>query len=363
MSLAYGCATLGGEIREERVWSDPEGDDHGPGSYVYPQGKVYRPGALDLREVTLSVQAEELLVEVRFDGPIAQARGVHLSREQVEDLFIATVDLYLDLNADAAAGHSEVLPGRRASLEGDARWELAIVISPIPSRMRDALSGHTAAADVVIPDRVRVKGKSLRTRVPLSLLQGVPLDEIGIAAAVTGTVFGTTFRTEVDGMVPTAFVREVTTRAGRCDRWEEALDGAPCTFGGCGACEEHTRIIDALHPEPGVQEQALGPGADGRARLPVSGQRAEGGEDGQRTQWITVAVRDRRLGVLTLASAQGPLPEVGRLVEVLGEAGEVVATAVVSAQIDGPDGPFCVVEIVSRGTFEARHVRWESNGR
>ncbi|SFS97953.1 glycoside hydrolase family 97 catalytic domain-containing protein [Halostagnicola kamekurae] len=50
---------------------DPEGDDHGPGTYTYPTADAYRPGAFDLRSVsaaqTPSLVQFELEVENLYD--------------------------------------------------------------------------------------------------------------------------------------------------------------------------------------------------------------------------------------------------------------------------------------------------------
>jgi len=359
MGLFVGCAGATPTITDQLRIADPRGDDHGPGAYAYPQGEVLRPGALDLREVRLYRDADEVVVEVAFHGPVTVARGVRLAREQQDDLFVATVDLYLDLIE--GAGRRAALPGRGVRLPEGLGWDLAIVLSPIPSRLRDALDGHPGAQDVQVPNRVRVRGETLRARVPASLFAGHALSDLGVAAAVTGTVFGSTFKTEVEGLVPTAFVREVTTRPGRCDRWEEQMDGAPCTFGGCKACEGHPRVLDALHPEPGAQEAALSQW-DGRlgqvALLPmVWGDGIARGAAPERA-FVVAQVIDRRGALLTILAPAAQLPEPGAFVDGLDASGSRVATLVLRKRLDGGDRPMALLEVVDGDAEAVASARW-----
>ena len=288
-----GCATFASEIpaHEVRVLTDPAGDDYGPGSYVYPESDVYRPGALDVRGLRLMKQEEDLVIEVSFNGQVPVAKGVRLAREHVDDLVIATVDIYMDLDGRIGSGVREALPGRRARLGERAGWELAVVLSPIPSRLKEALSDYVESGKVLVPRHVLRRAKTLRARVPWDRLEGARLEDIGLALAVTGTVFGSTFKGAVEGMLPSAYVREVTPELGRCQRYEEDWDGAPCTFGGCGECQGHPRVIDALAPEPGVQERALGRWRDPASGIAGSADRAAGllsratGESGRGGSW------------------------------------------------------------------------------
>ncbi|MGB0589437.1 MAG: glucodextranase DOMON-like domain-containing protein [Myxococcota bacterium] len=343
---------------------DPTRDDYGPGAYVYPQGSVYRQGALDLQAVTLSRRGDWVHVEARFAGQVAVARDVHLAREQVEDLFIATVDVYLDLERGDESGFAEALPGRNVQLAGGARWDVAVVLSPIPSRLKEALAGHPAGGALFIPRRVRVRQNSLHARFPVGALRGAALEQVGVAVAVTGTVFSSTFRSGLDGMIPTAFVREVTAKPGRCDRWEEALDGAPCTFGGCSACEGHPRVLDALCSEPGVQERSLRRGTgEGSAVLPMNwGLKAPPPvallDDRDGSEALVV---DRNEDLVTLQAGAGGLPELGVLLEGYDARGRVVATLVMGKQLVASGAQVGVAERVSGALQGMVLVRWRAN--
>jgi hypothetical protein len=365
-ALLVGCAAVSSGHSGLRTVADPERDDYGPGGYVYPEGSVYRPGALDLREVRLTQSGPTVEVTVTFHAPVAIARGVRLAREQVGDLFIATVDIYLDLDRGGQSGEARGLTGRRVRLADGARWDVAVVLSPIPARLGEALSGRVTGGSVFIPKRVRVRGKTLSARFPTSALGGVRVEDVGVSAAVTGTVFGSTFRSGVDGMVPTGFVREVTEVPGRCGRWEEALDGAPCTFGGCASCEGHSRVIDALHPVRGVQEAGLSRGLEGlEAALPVNWsvtapQAAVAQPTPSRPE---AAVVDRRAGLVTLRAGPDGFPDEGAFLEGCDSDGHVVGTFVMGKQLLASGAHMGVAEWVSGALEEVVLLRWGTQGR
>ena len=370
-SVALGCGGAGQQLTEVRRLSDPAGDDYGPGTYRYPQSDVYRPGALDLRTLTLSRHGDSLVIEAAFEEPIVVAQGVRLAREQVADLFIATVDIYLDLDGKALSGERDALPGRRVRLGDAMGWELAVVLSPIPSRLKSALSDYADAGKLVVPNRVQRRGKVLKAKVPWRLLQGSSLEQIGVAVTVTGTVFGSTFRGGVDGMLPSAFVREVSQRLGRCERWEEDWDGAPCTFGGCGTCDGHPRVIDALASDAGIQEAALGRwrtlGA-GQAELPIThGEKAPSTSQLEPSDAGQVAPPDARRGVIvdqrsslvTFKVASGALPPLGHLLQGRDSSGAPVATMAMVKTLLGGESPLGVAEIISGDVAQVVIVTWE----
>ncbi len=256
--LVLGCAPS--TLRTVDV-QDPHGDDRGPGTYAYPEG--YPAGGFDLSGARLELRDDATVeLSVRFATRVPVRRGVRLAQDLVRDVFLPTVDVYLDLDGEADSGVRELLPGRRARLSGRGGWELAVVLSPVPARVAELLEDpasnpQAAAARVVVPRNVTVRANRLIVSLPATLFGAAPLKRVGLAVVVTGTVYDATFRTEVQAQVRTWFVREITPKPGRCGRWEEAIDGAPCTFGGCGTCSRHPRVIDALHPTAGLQEEAM----------------------------------------------------------------------------------------------------------
>ena len=330
-----GCgAPRGATVRVD----DPRGDDHGPGTYVYPQGPGYQRGGFDLTEVSLTESGDDVIVRARFASRVPIARGVRVTSEQVADLFLPTVDIYLDLDRGLDSGHVVGLPGRQVRFAAETAWEVAIVLSPIPGRARELLRSAAIEHDVLVPTRVEVAGDRLEARVPRALLAERPLGRIGIGAVVTGTVFHLTFQTLIHSQLPTALVREVTPQPGRCGRWEEDPDGRPCTFGGCDPCEHHPRVLDALHPERGHQERllgryAVGPPSERHAIVPMVYPGGDAPKPPPPPQQVVVKVIDQRGKVMTAqveAAVAGALRE-GTLVEGLGRDGVPLATLTITA--------------------------------
>ena len=177
--LWNGCTPYKGVLLDELVLEDPKGDEFGPGSYRYPQGAPFPRGSFDLESLTLSATSTELLVIARMARPVYRQRGVRLSREQVEDLFTATVDVYLDFDGIPGSGTQRTLPGRNVEMADGLGWELALVLSPIPSRIGTLLAHNWKGNAVLVADRVRVMGKELRASFPIRALQGQALKDMG----------------------------------------------------------------------------------------------------------------------------------------------------------------------------------------
>ena len=54
---------------------DPQGDDHGPGSYTYPTDGVFQPGVFDIKHFEVSHDAKNLIFKLSFNGPIPNPWG------------------------------------------------------------------------------------------------------------------------------------------------------------------------------------------------------------------------------------------------------------------------------------------------
>lgn len=358
VSLAGACS---GAATSVRAVSDPAGDDYGPGSYIYPTGPAYVRSAFDLREVRLESDGRWVTVVARFARPVPELEGHRLTRDHQLDLFLPTVDLYFDLDLGPGTGENRALHGRNVRLPAGLGWELCVVLSPVPTRLRQVLPVASPQVSVRVLDRVRVVGDTLRARFPLAALQGRSVQEVAFAVAVTGTVFASSFRSLVQDMVPTAWVREVSEEPGTCDRWDEDADGAPCTFGGCEHCGTHPRVIDALHPHRGEQEEALGdrdPSFGGIARLPMV--LPVGTDDAPTAVRVEVSrpVTDRRGAILTVQVGDATAPEAAALLEAVDAQDEAVATVVVLSVHGEPGEGLMVLRAVEGDPAGAVRVRW-----
>jgi carbohydrate-binding DOMON domain-containing protein len=99
--------------------SDPEGDDHGPGGYLYPEDGVFKAGAYDLTGFTAGVDEEYYIFRVQLRGPVEN------EWDSPNGLSIQTVDIYIDTN-QGATGDRLLLPGRNAALQEGFAWNYAI---------------------------------------------------------------------------------------------------------------------------------------------------------------------------------------------------------------------------------------------
>ena len=97
--------------------ADPEQDDHGPGSYVYPKDGVFGARAYDLTEFAVAEDDNNLIFRFTFGGRLNNDWGAP------NGMGIHALDVYVDA---AEGGERKLLPGRNAALPGGSGWEFAI---------------------------------------------------------------------------------------------------------------------------------------------------------------------------------------------------------------------------------------------
>ncbi len=212
---------------------DPEKDDHGPGSYVYPSDGVFGSRAYDLTEFAVAEDDNNLIFRFTFAGPLNNDWGAP------NGMGIHTLDVYIDA---AEGGERMLLPGRNAAMSPGNEWEFAVWAEgwypglfgppsadspePAPIGGADTLS--------IISDPGQNK---ITIRVPKAVLAeslGVGVDELdpaewgylGVALGQEGYPASGVWR-----------VRDVEPVA---QQWR---------FGGGPADINHTRIIDLAWPE------------------------------------------------------------------------------------------------------------------
>ncbi|MBE3598556.1 MAG: hypothetical protein IMX02_07070 [Limnochordaceae bacterium] len=126
-----------GELIFER--EDPEGDDYGPGSYVYPGNAVFAPGVFDLRKFQVFEEGNDVVFKVTLGGPIDNVWGSPVG------LSVQTVDIYIDTDHRAGSGKVEALGGRRVRFAPESAWEYAIWVEGWQQRIFTA-DGKTHGA-------------------------------------------------------------------------------------------------------------------------------------------------------------------------------------------------------------------------
>jgi hypothetical protein len=202
---------------------DPDRDDHGDGSLIYPLRHDIAAGELDLLSFAARAERDGTTFEATFaqrirqpDKRVVDPGGGTLDSIAKLGFFTFNIDVYIDTDRREGSGRTALLPGRVAETEPDSAWERVISLTPRPYLARgqlarietraaeralrasaprvdddevDALNARIKAeleARVFFPTRVSVVGASVRFFVPASFLGGVGSDSWGYIVAVSG---------------------------------------------------------------------------------------------------------------------------------------------------------------------------------
>jgi len=147
-------------------FTDPRGDDKGPGNYTYPTDSVYKPGSFDLTKlsVTKSGVNVDFAVDVNsnLEDPWGMGTGFAV---QMVFIFIKT----------GPGGHTATPPGLNVQFAQGHEWNKLVVLSPQrKARVVSEASTKTGvmAKDIVVPNITRGSGRTIKGSVPLAELGG-----------------------------------------------------------------------------------------------------------------------------------------------------------------------------------------------
>lgn len=256
---------------------DPEGDDVGDGSLVYPREATLALGDLDLRGLRVFAEPGGLRFEATFGNPIRHPSTVKPSSLGSEDLslfarrgfYSFNIDIYIDTDRVSGSGHTVTLPGRHARIHPDHAWEKAIVLTPRPELMRrqlhDALSesapsGQIDAAltidrSVFFATDVRVRGRTVSFAVPGEFLG--PLDITAASLTTIVTAAKTTIEAGLTlGKPQGSAIERLALGA------QQPSAGRPeYAMGYTSDRPPATAVVDLLAPDPRQQALQLAAGA------------------------------------------------------------------------------------------------------
>jgi alpha-amylase/alpha-mannosidase (GH57 family) len=213
---------------------DPEGDDHGPGTYTYPTDGVFKPQVFDLKSFTVAYDEKNLVFKFAFYGPIPNPWG------SPNNLALQTLDVYVDKDPGAGTGARLLLPGRNAALEAGNGWDVAVwaegwtpqILAPDPQS--GAPKQVTGVSFKVIVDPA---ARTVTLRVPRSAFgEGDPAAWAYVAAVLSQEGF------------PSTGVWRVRDVLAQAQQWR---------FGGGPDDTNHTRIIDLAWVGTPAQEEIL----------------------------------------------------------------------------------------------------------
>ena len=161
-----GMVMAGTATAEDVVFTDPTGDDNGPGNYVYPTDAVYKRGSFDLTKFVVSKDGAnvDFAVDVnsRLEDPWGMGTGFAV---QMVFIFVKT----------GPGGHTDTPPGVNAKFAAGNEWNKLVVLSPQrKARVVSEANAKTGAMakDIVVPNITRGSGRTIRGSVPLAELGG-----------------------------------------------------------------------------------------------------------------------------------------------------------------------------------------------
>lgn len=196
------------------IFNDPEGDDNGSGTLVYPQRPDYQAGDLDLRQLQISRDADGFWFAARFNQTIHDPKEVtnsfgpeslaHFARN---GFYQFNIDIYIDTDRLNGSGNTVTLPGRHIKIAPGFAWERAIILTPRPELMRhqlidvlteqfpaQAVADMEASVDqsILFPTRIRVRGKKIEFFVPATFFTGCVGESWAATTIVTGAITSVT---------------------------------------------------------------------------------------------------------------------------------------------------------------------------
>ena len=224
--------------------SDPEGDDHGPGSYVYPTDSVFGAKAYDLTEFAVSEDDNNFIFRFTFAGPLNNSWGAP------NGMGIHAMDVYIDA---VDGGERKLLPGRNASLVDGSGWDVALWAEGwTPGLFVPPAEGETSPRQAGDASTLAITSDESQRRITVRVPKTAMADALGTAVEdlnpdswqYLGVVMGQ------EGFPASGVwrVRDVNPVA---EQWR--FGGAPANS------TTHTRIIDVAYPPsfPVSQEQGL----------------------------------------------------------------------------------------------------------
>ena len=256
---------------------DPEGDDVGDGTLVYPRDSGYEPGDLDLRSLRVFAAGKELRFEATFRNPIRDPASVRASGPGTEALsvfarrgfYAFNLDLYFDTDRLPGSGNTVTMPGRRATIDAAHAWEKAIVLTPRPELMMRQLSdtlrqvasaapNDVAASiqqSVFFPTDVRVRGRTISFMVPTSFIDAATLVGSSLTGMVTLAKVAVAADVNLIGNSAQGPLERLTLGAAQPEMGQPLL-----TMGYSGDRAPATTIVDLLSPDPRQQAVQLAQG-------------------------------------------------------------------------------------------------------
>ena len=154
----------GSALAQEVSFKDPSGDDKGPGNYVYPTDKVYKPGSFDLTEFKMKVSGDKADFSVSANTALEDPWGMG------GGFAVQMVFIFIDTDGKEGSGFTKSLPGLNVAFAPADAWDKVVILSPQP---QNRVAGETeskagwAKGVVVVPVRTKGAGRTISGTVSL----------------------------------------------------------------------------------------------------------------------------------------------------------------------------------------------------
>jgi len=165
-----GCTADGGF-----TFSDPTGDDDGPGTYTYPTDAVYKRGSFDITELQVVPRGDQVELRVgvkaRIEDPWDSAAwgGNGFS--------VQMVFIHIDTDHVKGSGVRDGLPGTNVRFAEDEAWDRVVIVSPQgPTRVNSEVESKCPQWKdrIIVPKITRASGRTLIAVVDRAALGGAP---------------------------------------------------------------------------------------------------------------------------------------------------------------------------------------------
>jgi len=129
-------------------FSDPTGDDNGPGNYTYPTDGVYKPGSFDITNFTMKVSGDQANFAVTVNSKLEDPWGMRVG------FAVQMIFIFIDTDHKEGSGSTDGLPGLNIKFAPADAWDKCIILSPqAPNRVQQEVDSKAASmkAAILIP--------------------------------------------------------------------------------------------------------------------------------------------------------------------------------------------------------------------
>lgn len=168
-ALMFSLAPLSAAPALALEFKDPVGDDRGPGNYLYPTNKVYKPGSFDIVALRFAAEGGDIRLELEQNSELADEWGMG------KNFAVQTAFVFIDADGNAGNGHLESVPGLNVVFAEGHGWDKVVVISPQPPGVleRDAKGkARGIFADMIFPQDARGEGRTIVASFPADAVGG-----------------------------------------------------------------------------------------------------------------------------------------------------------------------------------------------